>query len=379
MEFTISKNELVKGVSKVERLVSTKSTLPIIGNILFEAKKNSLKLSANNLEMGMAVSVEAKVSKEGSILVPAKTLAGVVSKLPNTKINFNVNDRGLVKISYNESHLSIHGLPADEFPALPKVKEDKVIKIDAAVLSKMIEETIFSVSTSEDKYVLTGVLFEIGKSKTTGDNTNLRLIATDGYRLAKRGEKVDGIPAQELSVIVPAKALNELNKVIAESEEEVSIIISAEQVAFKHGKVYIVSRLIQGQFPDYKQVIPKKSTTKILSSTGLFLDSAQRAQVIASSNANIVRLETKSGKLHVVANTPDVGQVDEVLPVDIKGESKAQVAFNVRLLTDALKVMGTEQVSLELSGPLHPGLLKPAEGHDYLYVVMPIRTQESAA
>ena len=379
MEFTISKNELVKGVSKVERLVSTKSTLPIIGNLLFEAKKNSLKISANNLEMGMAVEVEAKVSKEGSILVPAKTLAGVVSKLPNTKIGFKVNERGLVKISYNESHLSIHGLPAEEFPALPKVKEDKVIKVNAAVLSKMIDETIFSVSNSEDKYVLTGVLFEIGKSKTTGDSTNLRLIATDGYRLAKRGEKVAGIPAQEMSVIVPAKALNELNKVIAESDEDVSIITSAEQVAFKHGKVYIVSRLIQGQFPDYKQVIPKKSTTKILCSTGLFLESAQRAQVIASSNANIVRLETKAGKLHVVANTPDVGQVDEVLPVEIKGEAQAQVAFNVRLLTDALKVMETEQVSLELSGPLHPGLLKPAEGHDYLYVVMPIRTQESAA
>ncbi|MBU0687064.1 MAG: DNA polymerase III subunit beta [Candidatus Margulisbacteria bacterium] len=380
MEFTISKDKLARGVQMVERVVSTKSTLPIIGNVLFEAQKGKLKLSANNLEMGMEVEVPAEVQKEGSILVPAKTLAGIVSKLPNTKISFKVNDRGLVKISYNESHLGIHGLPADEFPTLPKIKENKVFKVESGQFASMIAETIFSVSSSEDKYVLTGVLLEVGKSKTNGDSSNLRLVATDGYRLAKRGEKVTGITAaHEMSVIVPAKALGELNKVIAESSGDLSIIISAEQIAFKYGDVYIVSRLIQGQFPDYKQVIPKKSKTTIISSTSLFLESAQRAAVIASSNANIIRLEIKDGKLHVIANTPDVGQVDEVLPVEIKGEEKAQVAFNVRLLMDVLKVLETEKVTLELSGPLNPGLLRPTEGSDYTYVVMPIRTQEAAA
>jgi len=242
----------------------------------------------------------------------------------------------------------------------------------------MIEQVAFAVSTSEEKYVLNGVLLEIGKTKVSGDNSNVRLIATDGYRLAKRGHKVAGVTG-ESAVIVPGKALNELLRMIdGEAKGEVKVQITQEQISFKYEEVYLVSRLIHGQFPDYKQVIPKSAETKITINTKALLEASERTAVIASSNANIIRMELKEGKLHLIASAPEVGNADEIVEVEVKGSDKAQVAFNVRLLVDALKVIEEEKVQLDVSGPLSPGVIKPIDGQDYLYIVMPIRTQDAA-
>jgi len=219
---------------------------------------------------------------------------------------------------------------------------------------------------------------ELGKTKVAGDNSNFRLIATDGYRLAKRGEKLAGV-AGDASVIVPGKALNELLRLIGDTEKgEVKISIAQDQIAFKFEEVYIVSRLIHGQFPDYKQVIPKSAETKITLSTKGLLEAAERTAVIASSSANIVKMELRDGKLHIIASAPEVGNADEIVEAETKGTEKAQVSFNVRLVVDALKVISEPKVQLDLSGPLSPGVFKPIDGHDYLYIVMPIRTQDAA-
>lgn len=378
MEFSCPRNELLKGVQIVERIVSTKSTLPIIGNILFEASKSGLTLSANNLETGIEVTIQAKIVKEGTILIPAKTLSGIVSKLPSVDISFKVSEKNMVKISYNDSYFTIHGLPSDEFPSLPKVKEGKTFDLDAAILSEMINQTIFAVSASEDKYVLNGVLFETGRSDITGDSSDLRLIATDGYRLARRGAKVG--TKGDVKAIIPAKALAEVSRVIADSKEkEIKITIGTDQAAFKYEDVYLVSRLIQGQFPDYKQVIPKGSDVKVTVDTKDILEAAERAAVIASGSANIVKFEVKGSSLHVAANTPDVGSIDEAIKVEVKGKEKTSIAFNVRLIIEVLKAISTDKVALELSGPLSPGVIKPVSGEDYIYIAMPIRTAEASA
>lgn len=381
MEFICEKDVLVSGVSVVERIVSAKSTLPIIGNVLVEAKKNGIKISANNLELGIEMFLEAKVAKEGAILIPAKTLAAMVSKLPKGGIDFKVSEKGMIKVSYSQSHFSIHGLPPDEFPTLPKIKEEKVITISCGVFLDMIKKTIFSVSTSEDKYVLNGVLLEIGRSGVSGDNSNIRLVATDGYRLAKIGEKIKDVPNVEAKIIVPSKALVELSKILtgAEEEEEINISIGKDQIAFSLKHIFLVSRLIQGQFPDYKQVIPRTTATKLTVPTQALLDSSERAAVIAGSSANVVRFELKTDKLHILATAPEVGSVDETIDVEVKGADKTQVAFNVRLITDVLKVIDQPNIMVEISGPLSPGVFRPVEGLDYIYIVMPIRTQETAA
>ena len=377
MEFIFERAALQAGVSTVERIVSTRSTLPIIGNILIEALKNGVKISANNLEMGMEINIPAKVTKEGSILIPAKTISGIVSKLPEGDISFKLNEKGLINLSYKKSVFNIHGLPPDEFPQLPKVKEAKALTVDADKFAEMIEQTVFAASTSEEKFVLNGVLMEAGKAE--GETSNLRMIATDGYRLAKRGEKVQGIDINT-NAIIPAKAFNEILKILRAGEGgNVKISLSSDQIAFKYNDAYLVSRLIQGQFPDYKQVIPKSTDTKITIDTKTLLQSAERAAVIASQSANIIKIEVRSGQLLLLAQAPDVGSVEEVIEVEIKGKEKANVAFNVRLLTDALKVIGTEKIQLELGAPLSPGLIKPKDGEDFTYIVMPIRTQEVAA
>ncbi|KAF0134911.1 MAG: DNA polymerase III subunit beta [Candidatus Saganbacteria bacterium] len=375
MEFIFNKNTFQSGVSIVERIVSTKSTLPIIGNILIEAEKSGVKLSANNLEMGIEIKIPAKIVKEGSILIPAKTLSGIVSKLPDSDVNFKLKEKGVIAISYKKSNFNIHGLPADEFPQLPRIKENKTIKIDKKIFQRMIEQTIFSSSSSEEKFVLNGILFETGKT----DGSNVRMVATDGYRLAKIGETIDGVDIN-VSAIIPSKALSELLKIInAEKEGNVTINISSDQAAFNFNNVYLVTRLIQGQFPDYKQVIPKMLEIKIFANTKMLLQSSERAAVIASQSANIVKIEVRGGQLYISAQAPDVGSVEEVLDVEVKGKEKAAAAFNIRLLTDALKVIEEEFIVLELGAPLSPGMIKPKDGPDFTYIVMPIRTQEVSA
>lgn len=375
MEFVCSKKDLQAGVSIVERIVSTRSTLPIVGNILFEASRGGLKLSANNLEIGIEVSVAARTTKEGSILIPAKTLGEVVAKLPDSEITFKLKEKGVISINYKKSNINIHGLPADEFPQLPHIKEGKSFNLETKLFAEMIEHTIFASSNSEDKHVLNGILMEIGKQ----DTTNLRMVATDGYRLAKRAEKIAGLDIS-MNMIVPARALNEVLRILqAETEGQVKITASADRISFKHQEVYLVSRLIQGQFPDYKQVIPKGSDTRVSIETQALLAAAERAAIIAQQSANIIKIEVRSSQLKILATAPDVGSVEEVLEVETKGKEKAQVAFNVRLITDALKVIETEKISLELGETLNPGLMRPVKGPDYIYIVMPIRTQEVAA
>jgi DNA polymerase III subunit beta len=378
MEFNCDKKELQAGVSTVEKIVATRSTLPIIGNILFEAGKSSVKLSANNLEMGIELTIKAEVEKEGSLLLPAKTLSGIVSKLPEGRIGLKLNENRTVRITYDKSHFNLHSLPPDEFPLLPKVKEGKTITLDSEVLVAMIRQTIFAVSNSEDKYVLTGVMMETGKSQMAGDNSNLRMVATDGYRLAKKSAKVTGLGDGNINIIIPAKALTELAKIIeGEKSQPVKIVVSGEQISFRYDDAYLVSRLIQGQFPDYKQVIPKKNTTKVTLNTAELLRAAERAAVIASGSANVTCFEVKGGKMHVTANTPDVGSVDEVIDAEVKGQDKAKVSFNVRLITDVLDVIHSEKVIVELSEGLSPGTIRQDGDEDYIYIVMPIRTQEA--
>lgn len=376
MELSCSKENLLSGVQAVERIVSTKTTLPIIGNVLFETVKEGIKLSANNLEMGLEVFINADIKKEGSILVPARTLGGIVSKLPSTDIHLNTTEKGIVKISYKQSNFNINGLSPDEFPVLPKIKESKPVKIAPKTFIDMAKQTVFAVSTSEDKYILNGVLLEMGKSQVDKDESNIRMVATDGFRLARRGEKIPGV-VQNASVIVPAKALAEVIRMIQGQDEDLVMNISTEQISFKYKDSYLVSRLIQGQFPDYKQVIPKSTEITMIAGTAALEEACERAAVIASGSLNIVKLKIQDGKLHIIASTPDVGNIDEVLDVEIKGSSESMIAFNVRLILDVLKNIGSEKTAIEFTGPLNPGLIKPFGGDDYLYIIMPMKTMDT--
>ncbi len=371
MRLTCEHLKIAQAVEAVQHIVVTKSTLPIIGNILLEAASGKLRVSANNLEIGMEVSVPAEVSESGAVLVPAKTLASMVSRLPSGKIQIDVSGRGVVIFQFRKATMELRGMPPDEFPALPKIKGDRSLEIESELLGNMIEGTIFSASSGEDKHVLSGVLVEVVRNSIT-------MVATDGYRLARKEAELTKKPGFDGGFIVPGKALAELHRVFdGDKEGKVKILFSDEQVAFQYKDAYIVSRQIHGQFPDYRQVIPKTGELSLTVSRKDFLEAVERAAVIAQGGSNVIRFEWQNGQFHIRASVPEVGSVDEVLDVKGRGSKESHIAFNVRLVLDVLKVMQTEEVVLELSGALAPGLIRPDGDAGYVYVVMPIRTAET--
>jgi DNA polymerase III subunit beta len=371
MELICGKEDLLKGIHTVEKAVAVRSTLPVISNILLETVEGGIKMVANNLEIGIEVIVKAEIIKEGAILVPSKTFSGIIAKIPEGDVAFKVEGTGNISITCQQSNFNIHGLAADEFPALPKIKADSSFTISSELFKDLVKHTIIAVSLDETKHVLNGILFEV-------NGNEISFVATDGYRLAKKNGELSE-KAGKFKVIIPTKALAEMNRIVQQNnyQGDLNISLSKEQVSFSFGDVYFVSRLIQGQFPDYQQVIPKKSDSKMIINRSELLGASERTSIIASISAGVVKLETIDSKLHIAANTPEVGNVSELLDIEIDGKEKNKVSFNVRLLLDALRIIEEEQVSLELTGTLSPGILRPKENSDFLYVIMPIRTAES--
>lgn len=376
MEFSCLKEDLTKAVQIVEKAVGTKSSLPIIGNILIETHENGLKLASNNLEIGIEVIIPATVIQEGKILAPSKTLGSIVAKLPDTTINFEVFENQIIKIKCGQSKFNIHGLPADEFILVNHLSSDDGLSMSASTLKDMIKQVSFSVSGDESKQVLNGVYFQFGYD--TDGLDKFRMVATDGYRLALKTGLLDKGVNKPLSFIVPTKALSEIASIIQSGDDDViQISYAADQVSFTYKNNYVVSRLIQGQFPDFNQVIPKASKTKIKINKRQFLDASERCAIIASSSANIVKLEISDAKLLMTAKTPDVGDFSELVDIEIEGENSTHISFNIRLLIDVLKTLTDDMITLNVSGTLSPGLIKPVENENYLYVIMPIRTTDN--
>lgn len=367
MDFTCPKEDFAKAVQIVEKAVATKTTLPVINHIQIEAKKNDLFLTANDLEVGIEVSLPAKIKKEGIILVPAKTFSSIIGKLTNAEVHLKGGEKNSIEISCAQAHFGIYGLPAEDFPALPQVKSDWHLAVEAKALTEMIDQTLFAASADESKRLLNGVLLEI----TSGQ---LIAVATDGYRLAKKELVVSYDRKEKVSVVVPAKAMSEIAAIIDQGNTgQVKIFFSQDQIAFRIGNVYLASRLIQGQFPDYRQVIPKEVPLEMVAKRKDLAEAAERVAIIASGSANVMRVDQEDGQLVMQASTPNVGSVQETVAVEVKGDKKIPVAFNIRLINEVMKHLSCEKIQLGLTGTLTPGVLTPYGDPSYIYVVMPIR------
>jgi DNA polymerase III subunit beta len=372
MEFKCVKSDLHNAIQIAEKAVAVRSTLPIIGNILLEASGKGLKLSSNDLELGIEMLIDANIVQEGAILAPAKTLSSIISKLSDGEVTFKVDKNKTITIISNRSKFNIHGLPTDDFPMVHRLEKGVTIQLSAESLKEMIRQTIIAVSMDEVKQFLNGVLVEKEKNE-------LRFVATDGFRLAKKTIVLQGSSSESISVIIPSRALQEVSKILQQIDYqgEVTIVISREQVAFEIGNIYFISRLIQGQFPDYKQVIPKETKTKVILARKDLQESAERASIIASASANIIKLEMVDDKLLITANTSSVGNVSELVDMKKEGEIVQPIAFNVRLILDVIKNIDEDNIIISLNSPLSPGVITPKENRDYTYVLMPIRTAEN--
>ncbi|MEW6517207.1 MAG: DNA polymerase III subunit beta [candidate division FCPU426 bacterium] len=365
MKFKCKRADLIYGVQTVLNAISNRNTLPILSNILFETDNNIVRLTGTDLEVSIKCQIPAEILSAGSITIPAKRLSEIVRELPDSDINLSLNDNSVITLTCDKAIFKINGLPKDDYPVLPKVKPDKGFNLPKATLLNMIKKSIFAVSTDETRYVLNGVLFFMEGNK-------LRLVATDGHRLAMIDHNLEKNPNQKFNYIVPAKTLQELSKIL-DGEGEINIQITDNQIVFINAELILMSRLIDGQFPNYQQVIPKQSERILHCETGTLLSATRRVSLMAVDKSSSVKYTFSSNKLTISANTPEVGEAQEELDLDYNGDSMS-IAFNAKYILDVLKNISSEKCIMELSSNLNPGVFKPqSESEEYVCIVMPMR------
>ncbi len=367
MNLTISKEQLINGLQAVQNVVSTRTTLPILSNVLLRAEGERLQLTATDLDVTISCGVEAKVKTSGASTVPVKRLFGIVRELSNLEIDLEVDDKNVCSIQSGPSFYKINGLSADEFPPLPQFKEDRKVVLPQETVKGMMRKTSFAISTDESRYVLNGIFVSLKDHKMT-------LVATDGRRLALVDEEVDVSEKGQGEFIIPAKAVNELNRLLQDTGE-VEIRYAENQASFslkddKGPSVLIVTKLIEGNYPNYRQVIPPETKERVALVREEFLHALRRAEIMTSEKSNSVKLNFGKNKLEITANSPEVGEAKETLAINYKGKEMA-IAFNPKYVIDPLNALSNDEVFLELIDELSPGVLKI--NGPFLYVVMPMR------
>jgi DNA polymerase-3 subunit beta len=376
MKLSCLQENLNRGLSIVGRAVAARSTLPITQNILLSAEQSRLKLAATNLEMAITCWIGAKVKQKGDITVPARLLSDFVNSLPNDLIEINLPANGrILELKSGHFQAHIHGIDAVDFPPIPQINDGITTTIEAASLREGIAQVAFAAATEESRPVLTGI-------NTEFDGEQLNLVAADGFRLAVHKTTLSSPVKEKTTVIIPARTLNELNRLLGEQEEPVEITVNEKksQVLFRLKDAEIVSQLIQGSFPNYSQVIPQSYTTRAVVDISEFLRVTKMSSIFARDASGIVRLvitpgsELTPGKVTVSAQAEEVG--DNVGEVDaLTDGEEAKIAFNVKYLSDVLSVLSQAQVALELTTPSSPGTIRPIGVDNYVHVVMPMFVQ----
>jgi DNA polymerase-3 subunit beta len=377
MELKITAADLARALARSQGIVERKSTMPILSHVLLEARKgNALHVSATDLDLSVSSEhgVNVEVVKEGALAVPAKNLFEIVRSLPPTeKVSLKKAGNNYLELRCGPSEFRIVGLPAEDFPALPKFEKVAFVDVVPADLLAQIDCTAFAASNDETRYNLNGVFFEPQAGV-------LRMVATDGHRLSLAEKKLEGSFGLKKGVILPRKGLAELKKLLAEAQEggeaaqaELGFVDNA--AVYRRPGLVLSMRLIDGVFPDYKQVIPRAGEKVVKLGRARFLETLRRISLLSTDKSHAVRLELAPNLLRVSSQNPDLGEAKEELPVEYAG-APLKIGFNARYLIDVLVALSSEDVVFELADDLSPGVLRPAtEGGDpgYTAVVMPMR------
>lgn len=361
MKFKVEKSILVSGIQIVQNVIITKSSLPILSNILIETQQDALRLTATDLDIGITCLIPVNIQEPGAVTVPAKRFSDIIKELPGNNISVTTKKNNQVNIETDLCQFKIMGLAREEFPKLPEFKDKEVLKLEQSVLKEMLNLTSFSVSIDETRYILNGILFKVSKN-------GLILVATDGKRLAVVEKKLNYSVNQEMSIIIPIKTIHELNRNLKD-EGELSIVLGSNQALFDLGNVVVISRLIEGEFPDYKQVIPPTTESKVRVRRDDLLLAVKRAALLSTPDYQAVKLEVFKNKLVVSKSTPDVGESREELVVAYQGKELA-IGFNPNYLIDVLKNLQEETVDIELTDSEKPGVIRIG---GYTYIVLPMR------
>ena len=370
MKLSVMQENLARGLQVVSRAVSTRSTLPVLNNVLLRTEDAGLKLTATNLEIGITYWVPGKIDTGGALTVPARLLTDIVSGLPaNERVDLELQPGETLNIQAGRFSTRVKGIDAEEFPAIPTSGERPTTRIPQNVLRDSLGEVTFAAATDEARPILTGVL-----ARFEGDK--LTLAAADNYRIAVKTITVlDAV--EETSVVIPARSLHELSRILSDTDEPVELMLShsRNQILFHLEGIDLVSRLIDGQFPNYQQVLPKGFTTKAIVDREHLLQAVRLASLIASSSANIIKLHVgKEAEIGIkVSAAADIGDNQSEVEAAVEGDGTT-IAFNSRYLLDVLNNVDCDQFALELNGPLSPGVFRPVNDGAYVHVVMPVKT-----
>jgi DNA polymerase-3 subunit beta len=372
MKLTVAKAELQRGLGRVQAIVEKRNSMPILANALLSASRGDgsrLEIAATDLEVGIRGLHPASVERDGSLTVSARKLFEVVRELPDEDVQLAGTPNAYLEIHCGRTRFSLAGTAAEEFPTLPQLAPERLGRFQAAVLSTMIERTMYAASTDETRYNLNGVYFEVLE-----DGSKLRMVATDGHRLALVDRVVgEGARGLATGVILPRKALAELRRLVDEEDaDEVEIGFEGSSALARKGEVTLVMRLIDGEFPNYRQVVPKVSSRRIVLPAELLTQAVRRASLLSIDRSRAIRFELTPGRLAISSSSPDLGEAHEELDADFQGEPLA-IGFNARYLLDCLAAFHAKEVELALEDGVSPAVLRPTEDAESMAVIMPMR------
>ncbi len=362
MKFKITKEKILDGLQRVQNVVSTRTTLPILSNALLQAGKDGLSLTTTDLDVGVRCTVEADVAKPGATTLPARRLFSILKEVPAAEIEIEVDERNAASIRCGSSYYKIMGLPEEEFPPFPKLEGGKTLKLAQATLRDMLRKTAYAVSNDETRYVLNGVYMTFKADKLT-------VVATDGRRLALIEQDIELPKGAESELILPTKAVAELQRLLTD-KGDANLSVGENQIIIQLEGTTLVTKLIEGTYPNFRQVIPTETKERVTLERELFLGALHRASIMASEKSQSVKLNFAKNTLTITANTPEVGEAKETMSINYKGK-ELTIAFNPQYLMDPLRNLDADEIFLELTDELSPGVVKV--NAPFLYVLMPMR------
>lgn len=364
MKFIIKKNDFINILQKTQGIVEKRNTMPVLANALIEAKGSTISVVATDLEIFIKDSTEAQVNEEGSITINARKLFEIVKEAPTDEINISVEGAEKLTLKSGKSKFNILGITAKDFPAFPKTEEENLKVIDSDILSEVIEKTGFSVSTDETRYNINGYLFEnLGGT--------LKVVTTDGHRLALIGKKIKDLDIKEGGAILPRKGVNEIKKILDEKKGIYKFTVTDKNAILKHENTIINIRLIEGEFPDYKKVEPKDNDKIVTSDKEELLSCLKRVSLVSIDKVKGVKFNFEKNNLILTSSNPDMGDAREEVKIDYDLE-KMEIAFNAKYFVDALEAIDTDKVEIKLKDQLSPCILRPQGEEDITYVIMPM-------
>jgi len=370
MRFTISREKLQEGLAAVTAAVPAKTTLPVLSNLLVETTERGIRLSATDLDIAVSTEVSAAVETPGSITIPAKKLSEIARELPPSPVKVSASGEQRVTIECGRSKFKLLGLPRDEFPSFPTVRFNESWRVKSGELQKLISHVAFAVSTEESRPILNGVLWELREDR-------MRMVATNGHRLSKMELPVESSSAPPGDLIVPPKALEQIKRLFP-AEEELEIARGENHLGFRSPFTSVFTRLVEGPYPNYEQVIPKDNDRFCLCDKAALTSALKRMSVIASDQTHRIKMSFNTGMLKFSVTTPDLGEASDELPVNYNGD-QLDIGFNATYLLEILRYMPTEQVRLTFKAPERAATIEP-EGWDdpakYLCLVMPLRLMD---